>query len=219
MFFDSLEKIPEIAKKTGFSIFVVDPNLDLKLKNSFCLSPDEKTKKINVEAVRDFTSMTLSKQSSDQFFIVREPETMNTEAANAFLKNLEEPKENYHFVFLTKNPTALLPTVLSRAQLYLLKQNQDFTSKIEVSEEVKNLAKRLMTARDRDLPGLAKEIATKKDRVFALEIVSTAIEMSYKTFFLTSDPKFLKKLPNLLELYENIAANGHIKLHFVADML
>lgn len=219
MFFDSTDEILKIAEKTGFSIFVVPEEVKISGKNCFFLRPDEDKKKISIEAVREFTSLTLSKQTSDQFFVVEKPETMNPEAANAFLKNLEEPKEKYHFVFLTENPTALLPTILSRAQVYFLRKKVDFDAPLNCSEETKTFAKRLMVARERDLPLLAKEIADKKDRNFALEVIKTAIELSYKTFFLTKNEKFLLKMPNLLELYENIAANGHIKLHFVADML
>lgn len=219
MFFDSIDKIPEIAKNTGFSIFAIDPKTKIDFKNVFYLEPDEKTNKISVEAVRNFVSMTNTKQTKDQFLVVLKPETMNQEGLNAFLKNLEEPKDKYHFVFLTENPTALLPTILSRAQLFFLKTTKNFNDPINASEEIKTFAKRLMTASERELVALSKEIADKKDRNLALEIITTAIEMSYKTFLLTNNSKFLTKLPNLINLYENISMNGHIKLHFVADML
>lgn len=219
MFFNSLEQIPEIAKKTGFSIFVIPKNSIVNFKNALNLNPDEKTKKISVDSVREYISKTTTKQTSDWFFVVNEPETMQTEAANTFLKTLEEPKENYHFVFLTDKPSALLPTILSRAQIYFLKQTKDFATLSETTPEIKELAKQLMTIRNPDLPSFAKKIADKKDRNFALEVVATTIEMSYKTFFLTNNPRIIQKLPNLLELYENISMNGHIKLHFVADML
>jgi DNA polymerase-3 subunit delta' len=38
------------------------------------------------------------------------------EAANAFLKTLEEPPEHVRFVLLASNPPAVLPTILSRCQ-------------------------------------------------------------------------------------------------------
>jgi replication-associated recombination protein RarA len=42
------------------------------------------------------------------------------EAANAFLKTLEEPPEHVRFVLLAANPSAVLPTILSRCQLLSL---------------------------------------------------------------------------------------------------
>ncbi|MDR8390396.1 AAA family ATPase [Aliifodinibius sp. S!AR15-10] len=43
-------------------------------------------------------------------------EEMRTEAANAFLKLLEEPSEDLVFILTTENMEALLPTIISRCQ-------------------------------------------------------------------------------------------------------
>lgn len=43
-------------------------------------------------------------------------ESMKKEAANAFLKLLEEPSENLMFILTTDNTEALLPTIISRCQ-------------------------------------------------------------------------------------------------------
>lgn len=49
--------------------------------------------------------------------IVRDAHTMTTEAQNAFLKTLEEPVGNAIIILESKEPDALLPTILSRCQL------------------------------------------------------------------------------------------------------
>jgi len=41
---------------------------------------------------------------------------MNEEAANAFLKTLEEPPEGSHIVLVTSRPSYLLPTIMSRSR-------------------------------------------------------------------------------------------------------
>ena len=46
-----------------------------------------------------------------------------------------------------------------------------------------------------------------------------AIELAYKTYFLTGNTQFLQKLEKLLTISDNIAANGHVKLQLVAGML
>ncbi|MCE5253150.1 MAG: hypothetical protein LLG45_02905, partial [Actinomycetia bacterium] len=43
-------------------------------------------------------------------------ESFNSEAANAFLKTLEEPPGHVHFILVTDRPERLLPTVASRCQ-------------------------------------------------------------------------------------------------------
>jgi DNA polymerase-3 subunit delta' len=49
-------------------------------------------------------------------FIVRRAEELSVSAANALLKTLEEPGDRTHFILLSSQPEALLPTILSRTQ-------------------------------------------------------------------------------------------------------
>jgi len=49
-------------------------------------------------------------------FIIRRAEELNLSAANALLKTLEEPGAKTHFILLSSQPEALLPTILSRTQ-------------------------------------------------------------------------------------------------------
>ncbi|MBX3205768.1 MAG: DNA polymerase III subunit [Labilithrix sp.] len=49
-------------------------------------------------------------------FVIRRAEELNLSAANALLKTLEEPGERTHFILLSSQPEALLPTILSRTQ-------------------------------------------------------------------------------------------------------
>lgn len=219
MFFESEGQIPEIAKKTGFSIFVIEEIPNFPTKNTLKISPDEKTNKIPIESVREFLKYTVSKKTTDSFFVVEYPEKMTIEAENAFLKNLEEPKENYHFVFLTKDLSSLPKTVLSRAQIYIKKITNPLEKPILTNEKIKSFAKRLLTVKSIDLPSLMREMTDKKDREFVMSVVECAIEMAYKTYFLKKDTRFLEKIPNLLNLHKNLSLNGNIKLHIVADML
>jgi DNA polymerase III gamma/tau subunit len=51
--------------------------------------------------------------------IIRQAETMTEEAANAFLKTLEEPPPGNILVLNVTEPLDLLPTILSRCQRFL----------------------------------------------------------------------------------------------------
>lgn len=227
MFFDSPDNFADLSKRTNFVIFALDSaetekRLSQSLKTSVLfLRPDEKTGKISVEMVRDFATLTDAKDGRDRFFAVLNAETMTAAAQNAFLKNLEEPQLSHHFILVTKTPSALLPTVLSRAQIFYLREASPLSKPVDADEKIKTLAKRLITANTAQLLDLANEISKKKDnpRAYALEITGAAIEILYKSYFATNEQKFLKKLPHLLKLHENLAQNGHIKLHIVADML
>ena len=53
-----------------------------------------------------------------QVFLVEQAERMTTEAANSFLKTLEEPVAGVVFILVTDDPAAIPPTVLSRCLCY-----------------------------------------------------------------------------------------------------
>ena len=215
MFFEDIKEIPKIARKCGTAVFVVPDDVTVNIKNAMVLRPEEKSV-ITIEQVRAVMARLSVRQTADCFVIIRPTELLNEEAANALLKNLEEPGEKVHFVLVTSSPSSLLPTILSRSALYLLRSPEE--EGIRADEKKKELAKRLMVAKKEDLVGLADEITKKKDgvRAFALEVVGVAIEMLYKSYFITGKEAFLQKLPKFLQLYENLAKNGHIKLQIVA---
>ncbi|KAF0811643.1 DNA polymerase III subunit delta' [Andreprevotia sp. IGB-42] len=90
--------------------------------------PDTKAKKksaiINVENVReltDFVQLT-SHRAGSRVTLVCPAEAMNTAAANAFLKTLEEPPQGARFILVSHHWRRLLPTVRSRCRVFALPQ-------------------------------------------------------------------------------------------------
>ncbi|MBQ3352415.1 hypothetical protein IJG91_02040 [Candidatus Saccharibacteria bacterium] len=224
MFFSDLESIRNIAEKSGFSIFCVPNPEEISIKNAFRIMPG-KTGKITKEQADEMIDICKLKETKSRFIVVENAEAMNENAENAILKLLEEPKENYHIVFLTKEPSALLETVLSRANVYIFRQENALGVPISTSENIKNYAKKLITAKDTQILNITKDIMSEKEykktgnsRLFTLKIIETAIEILYKSYFKTKNPELLKKLPNFLKLYDNLKQNGNIKLHLVADL-
>ncbi len=55
-------------------------------------------------------------ESDWKIFIIVEADRMNDEAQNAVLKTLEEPPGESVLILVTSNPSALLPTIVSRCQ-------------------------------------------------------------------------------------------------------
>ena len=218
MFFEKLSEISQIAAKCGCAVFVVPKEVKVEIKGALVLEPVDKSE-ITVDQVREIISLLNVKQKIERFILIRQADKLNERAANALLKSLEEPKDNYHFALITENPSSLLPTILSRAALYILRTPVDLT--VKADKKVQELAKKFIVARPQDLPGLAEEIAKKKDntRGYAIDVVGLAIEMLYKSYFKTGNVKFIQKNPKFLKTYENLVKNGHIKLHLVADLL
>ena len=197
MFFGQASEIAEIAGKVGTSVFVVSRDVKVEIKNAIILQPEDKSV-ITIEQVRNVLGQISTRQTSDVFVVIRPANAMGEAAANAFLKSLEEPRE----------------------KVYFLRDEESLDGGIKADEKVKNLAKRLMVAKPAELVDLAEEIGKKKDgvRAYALEILGAAIEMLYKSYFITGKEIFVQKLPKFLAAYEGINKNGHVKLQIVSNL-
>ena len=71
---------------------------------------------ITVDQIRELKQdvYIVPNEAMQKAYIVRDADTMNTNAQNAFLHILEEPPAHAVFILCTENPAALLPTVRSR---------------------------------------------------------------------------------------------------------
>ncbi|MHB8231871.1 MAG: DNA polymerase III subunit [bacterium] len=70
----------------------------------------------NIHRIGSFLSLTPA-YPGYRFVIIDEASSMNTSAANALLKMLEEPREKTVFILISSNVSMLLPTVISRCLL------------------------------------------------------------------------------------------------------
>ena len=219
MFFERVDEIIEIARKNGTTIFVVPKDILVEVKNAIILAPEDKSV-IAIEQVRNILGQVTTRQTNDIFIIIRPAETMSEAAANAFLKSLEEPRERVHFLLITDNPSQILPTILSRAAVYFLRNKKSIDGEIVADEKIKVLAKRLIVAKPAELVDIAEEISKKKDGVrgYAMEVLGVAIEMLYKSYFVTGKEIFIKKIPKFLAAYEGVSKNGHTKLQIVSNL-
>jgi len=80
------------------------------------------SKQISVDQVRglaEFSGMS-AHQGGRRVVVIHPAEAMNTNAANALLKNLEEPPQGLLFILVSHKPQQLLPTILSRCLSFAL---------------------------------------------------------------------------------------------------
>lgn len=84
--------------------------------------PEAKGKQIKIEQVRQLQNYAnkTAQQGGFRVVILKPADAMNLNAANALLKNLEEPGENVLFILLTHRLSAVMPTVKSRCQQFAL---------------------------------------------------------------------------------------------------
>jgi DNA polymerase-3 subunit delta' len=87
------------------------------------VAPEETGTSIKVDALREIKS----KQGFGGFdhdqkiILISQAERMTTQAANSVLKLLEEPPNGWIFILTTHDQTLLLPTIVSRCQIFRLK--------------------------------------------------------------------------------------------------
>jgi len=92
------------------------------------IKPDEPGKSITIARIRSLImQLTLKPQFETYRVVIIDPaDLMNTNAANAFLKCLEEPTERTIFLLITDKPAKLPATIASRCQrLVIDKPNKD----------------------------------------------------------------------------------------------
>ncbi len=219
MFFNDASEIKNIASRTGCAVFVVPDSTKVEIKNAYVLEPTTKTV-ISIDDIKELIQRLGIRQTSEQFIIIRPADLLGLDAANALLKNLEEPQDKVHFVLITSSASRIIPTILSRSSIYFLRKDEPIDGPIDADKKMMELAKRLVVAKPADLPSLADEITKSKDgvRQKAMTVLGTAIEILYKSYYKTGKDVFIKKLPKFLTAYENIDKNGHVKLHIVADL-
>jgi DNA polymerase-3 subunit delta' len=95
------------------------PHPDIKLTTI----NDKKKRSITIDDIRRLIKENSLKpfMGSKKVFIIDQADRMTPEAANAFLKVLEEPSPTSYLILITAKYLSLLPTIRSRCQLYRFK--------------------------------------------------------------------------------------------------
>ena len=163
-----------------------------------------------------------------KIYIIDEVHMLSTAAFNAFLKTLEEPPPYAKFILATTERHKILPTILSRCQVF------DF-HRISIESAVSQLKKIIVNE------GIVAEeealhvIAQKADGAMrdALSIFDRIVSFSGKTityknvidnlnildydyYFRAVDMMLAKDLPGLLLLFDDILAKGFDPQHFLS---
>jgi DNA polymerase-3 subunit delta' len=113
------------------------------------VSGKKPSKQISVEQIRglaDFFGMS-AHQGGRRVIVIHPAEAMNPNAANALLKNLEEPPPGLMFILVSHKPKQLLPTILSRCLSFPLSApDTESASRWLTEQGVKNPADALASS-------------------------------------------------------------------------
>ena len=167
---------------------------------------------------------------SYKVYIIDEVHMLSSNALNAFLKTLEEPPKHCIFILATTEKHKIIPTILSRCQIF------DF-KRITVTD-AKNYLKVVAKAQNIDAEDDALHIIAQKadgamrdalsifDRVVSFsgknltrKAVSENLNvLDYETFFQITDLLLDNAIPSLLIQFNQILARGFEGQHFIAGL-
>lgn len=183
--------------------------------NVFTIYPDGKNiKKDQIKDLQEEFSKT-SQVNGDRVYIINDADKMNVTSQNSLLKFIEEPPKGVYGILLTTNASALLPTILSRCQLFKLADlSTELVYKLLVKEGIDKKVALLISLLTNDLEN-GKELA---NNTYMLKV----IDMFNKFFNLKRDREIVKYFNDLSKLNLDINLfNYYIKLLIIAylDML
>src|ERR1700737_110166 len=154
------------------------------------IEPESKSRRIVVDQIRTLESSLRMRSRSAQtkFGVIYEADRLMPQAANAFLKTLEEPPDHSVLVLVTALPEALLETIRSRCIEVSLRSPGEQALTVEEKELVEELFRIV------EVDGFSVLTALKFSRVFlgALGKVRERIETEHDTL-LTIDQAAYKQ--------------------------
>ncbi len=163
-------------------------------------------------------------------YIIDEVHMLSQAAFNAFLKTLEEPPKHCIFILATTEKHKIIPTILSRCQIFDFKR---ITVK-DAKEYLKYIAEQQgVNAEDDALhiiaqkaDGAMRDALSIFDRVVSFsgkELTRQAVTenlnvLDYETYFTATDLILGNKIPELLIQFNDTLSKGFDGHHFIAGL-
>ena len=186
----------------------------------------------SVEDIRNLTEQVRVPPQIGNFkvFIIDEAHMLTTSAFNAFLKTLEEPPSHAIFILATTEKNKIIPTILSRCQIYNFKRIkikdivmvlESVSKKQNISFEVDalNLIAEKADGALRDALTLFDQLLISCTNNLTLENVSKNLNViSNNIYFDLTDEILKKNIPGILIKIENIVELGYDLYDLISGM-
>ncbi len=165
-----------------------------------------------------------------KIFIIDEVHMLSTSAFNAFLKTLEEPPEHAVFILATTEKHKILPTILSRCQIFDFHRIQindivGHLMKIAKNEKIKVEEKGLHVIAQkadgalRDALSIFDQIVSFSNNNVSYEAVLQNLNvLDYEYYFKITDFSLEGNIPENLLIYNEILEHGFDGSQFVLGL-
>ena len=163
-------------------------------------------------------------------YIIDEVHMLSKQAFNAFLKSLEEPPNHVIFILATTEKNKIIPTILSRCQIFEFKKIEQIQieqslrkickeNKIDFEDEALNLIASKSDGAMRDALVMFDRLVTFTNGKLSLNEVSVNLNtLDLDTYFNFSDLISSSSIPDILSKYNEIVNKGFDGLSFISGL-
>ena len=166
-------------------------------------------------------------QGRYKVFIIDEVHMLSVQAFNAFLKTLEEPPPYAVFILATTEKHKIIPTILSRCQIFDFKRIQvrDIAAhlqhicdleQIEADPEALHIIAQKADGALRDALSIFDRITSFSGKKIAYaDVISNLNVLDYDYFFRFTDALLSENLRQVMLIFDEVLRNGFEGDHFV----
>ncbi len=167
---------------------------------------------------------------SYKVFIIDEVHMLSNSAFNAFLKTLEEPPKHVVFILATTEKQKIIPTILSRCQIFDFKRISVKDCKLQLAkiandqnvkfeDEALTLIAQKSDGAMRDALYLYDQMASFTNNDLNLKNVSENLNiLTFETYFNITELIVKNDIPKLLIEFDKIISNGFDELDFIVGL-
>lgn len=213
---DSSSANSAILKLSDDQIRAIQEQIALKSENPYHHISISNASQIRIASIRDVkkTISMSQQQKGRRFIIVSDADAMNQEAANAFLKTLEEPNSNITIILTTSRREQLLQTILSRCQQIRcdILHDDDISLALQVRNNVEQEDANLIARLSDGSYSKACELINSDLRQLRQEVVDLLRAMLKKN-------NYILNLTNKLEAYSSAKDRSKVETMLVLLLL
>ena len=206
----------------------VDENED----NAFNIFELDAASNNSVDDIRNLTDQVRipPQVGSYKVYIIDEVHMLSSNAFNAFLKTLEEPPKHCIFILATTEKHKIIPTILSRCQIFDFKRITVTDAKnylkvvakaqnIEAEDDALHIIAQKADGAMRDALSIFDRVVSFSGKNLTRKAVSENLNvLDYETFFKITDLILDNAIPSLLIQFNQILARGFEGQHFIAGL-
>ncbi len=163
-------------------------------------------------------------------YIIDEVHMLSASAFNAFLKTLEEPPKHCIFILATTEKHKIIPTILSRCQIFDFKRINVTDAKnylkviaeeqgITADDDALHIIAQKADGAMRDALSIFDRVVSFSGKNLTRQAVTENLNvLDYDTFFGATDLILANKIPDLLLHFNHIISKGFDGHHFITGL-